>query len=77
MFLFQRDMDYKIVQGNESNKFQLIKKYGVWALHFKRRLKHPDAFDLTIHGRPTDSQDYINDVYEKPLALRLKLNVLE
>lgn len=70
-------MEYSIARGNENNKFQLINKYGVWALHFKRRLKHTGAFDLTIHGKPTDIQDYENSVYEKPLTLGIRLNVLE
>ncbi|KAB0800679.1 hypothetical protein PPYR_06418 [Photinus pyralis] len=71
------DVEYSIAKGNDRNKFQLVKKYGVWALHFKRRLKHTGNFDLTIHGKPTSTEEYENSIFEKPLTLRLKLNVLE
>lgn len=73
----QRDVEYTITKGNENKKFQLIKKYGVWALHFKRRLKRSGTFDLTIHGKPADLEDKVSDLYEKPLTLRIKLNVIE
>lgn len=69
-------MEYMIVKGNENGKFELIKRHGVWALHFKRRLKHPGAFDLLIHGRPVKS-DNEDNLYEKPLTLRVRLLVTE
>lgn len=72
-------MFYTIVKGNENKKFELVKKHGVWALHFKRRVKQAGAFDIVIHGRPENStslsQD--NEVYEKPLTLRVRIVVEE
>lgn len=70
-------MHYVIVKGNENNKFELTKKHGIWALHFKRRLKEPGAFDLTIHGRPVNATAMENDLYEKPLTLRVRIVVEE
>lgn len=72
-------MEYTIAQGNETNKFELIKKNGVWALHFRRRLKQQGAFDIIIHGRPTNtsSAKIQNETYEKPLTLRVRLVVTE
>lgn len=70
-------MEYTIVKGNEQNKFELINKHGVWALHFKRRLKQPGTFDLIIHGHGIDSGIRENLVYEKPLTLKVKLVVVE
>ncbi len=76
--IFQRDVEYMIVRGNENGKFELVKKHGVWALHFRRRLKHPGAFDLLVHGRPVNSDNGSNDVsYDKPLTLRVRLIVTE
>ncbi|XP_017775669.1 PREDICTED: fibrillin-2-like [Nicrophorus vespilloides] len=75
-----REMDYKIVEGTDTKKFELLKKNGVWGLHFRRRLKHPGKFDIVIHGRPADLQakrHFENDLYEKPLTLRVRLNVVE
>lgn len=76
----QTNMTYVIVKGNEDNKLELIKQHAIWALHFRRRLKQPSVFDLVIHGRPADSLDKRsseNDVYEKPLVLRVKIIVTE
>lgn len=70
-------MEYTIVKGNEQNKFELINKHGVWALHFKRRLKQPGTFDLIIHGNSVNSNLSDNEVYEKPLTLKVKLIVVE
>lgn len=69
-------MTYTIVKGNDENKFELANKHGVWALHFKRRLKKPGQFDLVIHGKPSEG-DGASDKYEKPLTLRVKLVVTE
>lgn len=69
-------MEYTIVKGNERNKFELINKHGVWALHFKRRLKQPGIFDLIIHGNSINKMER-NEVYEKPLTLKVKLIVVE
>lgn len=70
-------MYYTIVKGNESKKFELIKKHGIWALHFKKRLKQVGVFDLIIHGRPENSTENPNELYEKPLTLRIHITVEE
>lgn len=77
--MFQREMYYTIVRGNEQNKFELSKKHGVWALHFRRRLKQAGTFDLVIHGIPDNSTSTVSDkeVYEKPLTLRVRIVVEE
>lgn len=77
IFLLQSEMEYTIARGNETNKFELVKKHGVWALHFKRRLKHHGAFDIVIHGRAINTADGQNETYEKPLTLRVRLVVTE
>lgn len=69
-------MEYMIVKGNDKGRFELIKKHGVWALHFKRRLKRPGAFDLLIHGRPIKAENE-GGHYEKPLTLRIQIIVTE
>lgn len=69
-------MTYKIVKGNEDKKFELIKKHGVWALHFKRRLKHPGRFEVVIHGRP-ENDVLESETYEQPLALKVRIIVSE
>lgn len=66
-----------IVKGNENNKFELKKSHGVWALHFRRRLKHPEVFDLMIHGRPIDTSSDDEEKYEKPLTLSVRITVVE
>ncbi|KAJ8963502.1 hypothetical protein NQ314_005581 [Rhamnusium bicolor] len=76
-FSCKREMFYTIVRGNEQKKFELVKKHGVWALHFKRRLKQVGAFDLIIHGRPDDGPSSENEIYEKPLTLRVRIIVTE
>ncbi|XP_065169457.1 fibrillin-2-like [Atheta coriaria] len=53
----KKEMEYKLVKGTDLHKFELLKKNGVWALHFKRRLKHPGKFDIVIHGRPIRDAD--------------------
>ncbi|XP_072384771.1 fibrillin-1-like [Diabrotica undecimpunctata] len=70
------EMIYKIVKGNEEKKFELIKKHGVWALHFRKRLKQPGEFELIIHGKP---QIVILEAesYDKPLTLKVKIVVTE
>ncbi|KAJ8945200.1 hypothetical protein NQ318_013650 [Aromia moschata] len=73
----KNEMFYTIVSGNEQKKFELVKKHGVWALHFRRRLKEPGVFDLVIHGRPDGDVNSENEVYEKPLTLRVRIIVTE
>lgn len=70
-------MVYKIVRGNEDKKLELLKQNGVWALHFRRRLKDPVVFDIIIHGKSAESNHLENHTYEKPLVLRIKLSVTE
>lgn len=73
-------MIYTIVKGNELRKFELVKKHDIWALHFRRRLKEAGAFDLVIHGRPEinlNKHNFENDIYEKPLTLRVRIVVTE
>lgn len=71
-------MEYTIVRGNENNKFDLIKKHGIWALHFKRRLKKEGTFDIIINGHPTNTTNLTdNDIWDKPLTLRVRLIVTE
>jgi len=53
----------------------MVKKQGVWALHFKQRLKQPGTFDILIDSHPTNSIS--NDSWEKPLSLRLRLVVTQ
>ncbi|GJQ88324.1 hypothetical protein Trydic_g3801 [Trypoxylus dichotomus] len=75
------DVEYVIVKGNEGNKFELIQRHGIWELHFKRRLRQPDIFHLTIYGGPAnevkEEMDIENDIYERPLTLRVRLIVTE
>lgn len=68
-------MVYKIVSGNEDKKLELLKQNGVWALHFRRRLKSPSVFEIIIHGKSTENGQFENNTYEKPLVLRIKLVV--
>ncbi|XP_069699509.1 fibrillin-2-like isoform X2 [Periplaneta americana] len=72
----KNDFEYVISRGNENGQFEMVKKHGVWALHFKRRLKHPGTFDLIIDSHPIK---YVssNDTWEKPLSLRLRLVVTQ
>lgn len=70
----QKNFEYKISKGNEHNQFEMVKKHGVWALHFRKRLKEAGAFDLEIDGRPIDSKSE-NEVWQRPLQLRVHLQV--
>lgn len=70
--MFQSNFDYRIVKGNEQNQFEMVKKHGVWALHFRRRLKQPGGFELEIDGHPVEKLE--NDTWEKPLTLRVHIN---
>lgn len=64
---------YVIKHGNENGVFELVRKHGVWALHFKHRLKTPGTFLVEMEGRPKLVQK--NRDWEKPLTLRLKIIV--
>lgn len=63
-------MVYYLSKAKGSNKLQLIRNYGVWALHFKRRLKYSQNFDLIIYGKSENPEI-------KLLTLRVQINVLE
>ncbi|KAK6631430.1 hypothetical protein RUM44_005957 [Polyplax serrata] len=68
----QKNFQYKIKKGNENNQFEMIRKHGIWALHFRKRLKSPENFNLEIEGH---TQEPENEVWEKPLTLRVHLQV--
>lgn len=74
LFGFQSTFEYRIAKGNEQNQFEMVKKHGVWALHFRKRLKHPGDFQLEIDGGPVDKLE--NDTWEKPLTLRVRLTAI-
>lgn len=74
-FHMQNDFEYVISRGNEKSQFEMVKKQGVWALHFKRRLKHPGTFNVIIDSHPVNFIS--NDTWEKPLSLRLRLVVTQ
>lgn len=50
----QDHFEYDIVDGNEENLFEMVERRGVWALHFRQRLKQPGKFRLHIIGKPID-----------------------
>lgn len=70
------DIVYRITKGNELKKFGLVKRHGVWSLHFRQRLKSPEIFLLEIEGRIPRLQA-INGTYEKPLKLFINLEVTQ
>lgn len=47
------------MRGNEGNQFEMIKKRGIWSLHFRRRLKEPADFKLEIQA--VEDEDYVDD----------------
>nr|CAD7591987.1 unnamed protein product [Timema genevievae] len=74
----RNDFEYIISIGNTRGQFEMVKKHGVWALHFRRRLKHTGIFDLEIDSRPIGHNNTIsNDSWEKPLSLRVRIIVTE
>nr|CAD7423795.1 unnamed protein product [Timema monikensis] len=74
----KNDFEYIISLGNTHGQFEMVKKHGVWALHFRRRLKHTGIFDLEIDSRPIGHNNTIsNDSWEKPLSLRVRIIVTE
>lgn len=75
MLLFQNDFEYIISKGNDGGHFEMVKKHGIWALHFRRRLKHPGTFDLEIDSHPVGYAR--NDIWEKPLSLRVRIIVTQ
>lgn len=70
------DIVYRITKGNELKKFGLVKRHGVWSLHFRKRLKNPETFLLEIEGRIPRLQA-TNGTYEKPLKLFINLEVTQ
>ena len=62
-----------ITKGNESGMFEVVHKHGVWALHFRHRLKAPGKFHLEITGQKLKEKS--NDLWEAPLVLHIQLAV--
>lgn len=52
----------------------MVHKHGVWALHFRHRLKAPGKFLLEITGRKLKEHSP-NDLWEAPLVLHVQLVV--
>ncbi|XP_043673250.1 fibrillin-2-like isoform X2 [Vespula pensylvanica] len=71
------DMEYTIVRGNKHENFEIAKDHGIWALHFRSRLKKPGQFRIVIHGRPRNGITAENEIWEKPLTFRIHLIVTE
>lgn len=71
------EVEYKIARGNKNNQFEIVKEHGIWALHFRSRLKKPGQFRLVIHGRPKNGIAAENEVWERPLTFRVHLVVTE
>lgn len=68
---------YTIAHGDKENHFEIVKEYGVWALHFRNRLKEPGHFRLAIHGRSRDNATEENEVWQRPLTFKVHLIVTE
>lgn len=77
MILQDEDMEYTIVRGNKHEHFEIAKDHGIWALHFRSRLKKPGEFRVVIHGRPRNGITAENEIWEKPLTFRIHLIVTE
>lgn len=77
MILQDEDMEYTIVRGNKHENFEIAKDHGIWALHFRSRLKKPGEFRVVIHGRPRNGITAENEIWEKPLTFRIHLIVTE
>lgn len=76
-FILQNtDIVYRITKGNNAKQLGLVKKHGVWSLHFKKRLKSPETFQLEIEGRIPKAYQ-TNETYEKPLKLFVSLEVTD
>ena len=78
VFCFQRYVQYSIIRGNDLGHFEMVRRHGVWALHFKRKLKRPGVFDLEIEGdhhAPTHPNSALSSKWERPLDLRVRLVV--
>lgn len=52
----------------------MVNKHGVWALHFRHRLKASGKFPLEITGRKIRERSE-NDLWEAPLVLHVQLVV--
>lgn len=70
--MFQNDFEYRITKGNESGQFEMVHKHGIWALHFRRRLKQPGSFPLEIIGQRMTTGSP-NEVWEAPLTLHVTI----
>ncbi|XP_073977329.1 fibrillin-2-like isoform X3 [Rhodnius prolixus] len=67
--------EYTVSRGNENGHFEMVHRHGVWALHFKRRLKVPGVFILEITGKPLNITLFKSPV-EQPLVLHIKILVV-
>lgn len=72
MCVGQDDFAYSITKGNGGGHFEMVRKHGVWALHFRRRLKHPGKFPLEITGRRVDPLPGTSE-WEAPLTLHVTI----
>lgn len=70
----KNDFEYIITKGNDSGLFEMVHKHGVWALHFRHRLKAPGTFLLEITGHKL-KEALPNDLWEAPLVLHIQLVV--
>ncbi|XP_054288254.1 fibrillin-2-like [Macrosteles quadrilineatus] len=70
----KNDFEYSITKGNEGGQFEMVQKHGIWALHFRKRLKHPGTFPLEITGRRTNRESS-KDGWEAPLVLHATIIV--
>ncbi|XP_046415905.1 fibrillin-2-like isoform X1 [Neodiprion fabricii] len=70
-----KDIEYTVTRGNDKNQFEIVKRHGVWALHFRKRMKSAGHFLVEIHGRPANGSIGENEIWEKPLTFRVHLIV--
>lgn len=75
--LKEEEMEYTIVKGNKTEQFEIAEDHGIWALHFRSRLKKPGQFHIVVHGHPRNGITAENEVWEKPLTFRVHLIVTE
>lgn len=75
--LQDEDMEYRIARGNDDDYFEIRNEYGIWALHFRSRLKEPGQFRLVIHGRSRNGTTEEYEVWERPLTFKVHVIVTE
>lgn len=72
--LFQNNVKYEIVKGNEAKVFEMRSHHGTSSLHFRQRLHQPATFDIEITGRPLDYSN-ISDQAHSELDVNLRIIV--